>query len=163
MNIKIKKGGYLICGNFRVRCAIGKTGINRDKHEGDGSTPKGKFSLGKLYYRKDRIKKVLTTFKKKIITKNMGWSDSVNSKLYNKEISLNSKEKGEKLFRIDHKYDLLLVINYNKNPIIKDKGSAIFIHLSKNHKPTKGCIAVYKKDFIKLLKLINIKSKIIIN
>ena len=162
MNIKIKKGGYLICGNFQARCAIGKTGISKNKYEGDGSTPKGKFSLGNLYYRKDRIKNILTPLKKKIITKNMGWCDSVNSKSYNKEINLRLNKMGEKLFRKDHKYDMFIVINYNNNPAVKGKGSAIFIHLSKDLKPTKGCVAIYKKKFLELLKIINKRSKIII-
>ena len=66
----------------------------------------------------------------------------------------------EKLYRKDYKYDLLIPINYNTKPIIKNKGSAIFIHLTKNYKKTAGCVALSKKDFLILLKLINSKTKI---
>ncbi|NBZ97481.1 MAG: transpeptidase, partial [Proteobacteria bacterium] len=43
----------------------------------------------------------------------------------------------------------------NINPTIKNKGSAIFIHITKkNYKPTAGCIAIKKNNLIKLLKII---------
>ena len=51
---------------------------------------------------------------------------------------------------------MILVINYNTKPILKNKGSAIFLHLaSKKFKSTKGCIAIRKKDFLKILPMIN--------
>ena len=90
----------------------------------------------------------------------MGWCNDSKSKMYNKEIKIDKKISYEKLFRKDHKYDYLIVINYNKKKIIPGKGSAIFIHLTKNYNPTAGCIALKKKDFIILMKLINRKTKI---
>ena len=89
----------------------------------------------------------------------MGWCDDYKNKKYNEEILLSKKNKGEKLFR-SHIYDLLLVINYNIKRKIKNKGSAIFIHLTKNYKPTLGCIAIKKNDMLVLLKLIDTKTKI---
>jgi len=85
------------------------------------------------------------------------------SNLYNKKIVNKKNIKHEKLFRKDYKYDLLIVISYNRKKIIKNKGSAIFLHLTKDYKPTAGCIALKKKDFLILLKLINKKTKIFIN
>ena len=90
----------------------------------------------------------------------MGWCDDINSKYYNKPINIKKNFKYEKLYRKDYKYDLLIPINYNTKPIIKNKGSAIFIHLTKNYKKTNGCIALSKKDFLILLKLINSKTKV---
>ena len=162
MNIKIKKTGYLIFGTLKTRCSFGKSGIKLNKKEGDKATPKGKFSLGKLYYRKDRIKNLSSFLKKKIIKKNMGWCHNSKSKFYNKENIFSSTKNGERLHRKDYQYDLLIVINYNTNPNIQKKGSAIFLHLTKNFKPTNGCVAIKKKKFIKILKLINKKTKIII-
>ena len=89
----------------------------------------------------------------------MGWCDDSKNKKYNKEILL-KKNKGEKLFRSDRIYDLILVINYNTKRTIKNKGSAIFIHLTENYKPTLGCIAIQKNDLLVLLKLIDTKTKI---
>ena len=68
--------------------------------------------------------------------------------------------KGEKLFRTDHIYDLFIVIKHNFKPVKPGKGSAIFLHLTKNYKPTLGCIAISKVDFIQLLRIINKKTKI---
>ena len=84
-------------------------------------------------------------------------------KSYNKEIKIKKKVSHEKLFREDHKYDYLIVINYNIKRTLPGKGSAIFMHLTKNYHPTAGCIALKKHDFIILLKLINNKTKILIS
>tara|TARA_B100000029_G_scaffold507115_1_gene591136 strand:+ start:667 stop:1161 length:495 start_codon:yes stop_codon:yes gene_type:complete len=149
---------------FRLKCSVGKGGIKKKIKEGDKITPKGSYFLDKLYYRSDRIKKLRTKLKRIIIKKNMGWSDDPRSKHYNRKISLkkNYKYSYEKLYRKDHNYDLLIPIKYNyKNPI-KNKGSAIFLHLTNNYKPTAGCIALKKKDFLVMLNLINKKTKIII-
>ena len=92
----------------------------------------------------------------------MGWCDDPNSKYYNKLINIkkNSEISYEKLFRKDNKYDLFILIKYNYNEIIKNRGSAIFLHLTKNYSSTKGCIAIKKKDFFILSKLISKKTKI---
>ena len=79
---------------------------------------------------------------------------------YNKEIKIQKKIHYEKLYRKDHKYDYFILINYNVKKILPGKGSAIFIHLTKNYYPTAGCIALKKKDILILVKLINKKTKI---
>ena len=95
----------------------------------------------------------------------MGWCDDPKSKHYNKLIKITKKIKVgyEKLYRKDHKYDLLIVIKYNYKKVFKNKGSAIFLHLTKNFFCTKGCIALKKNDFIILCKLIKRNTKIEIN
>ena len=164
MTIILKDKATLVFDDFIFRCAIGMNGITKKKVEGDKKTPIGTFSLGNLYYRKDRNIKPLTKLKCIPIKNNMGWCDDVNSKkYYNKLIKINKKIRYEKLFRKDNKYDFIIPINYNsKKPKIA-KGSAIFIHLTKNFKPTSGCVALDKKDFLILAKLINKKTKIKIN
>ena len=134
---------------------------NKDTlHFDDKSTPKGIFSLGDLYFRKDRVKKPNIKLKIIKIKPNMGWCNDPNHKFYNKEILLKKKIGHEKLYRKDHKYDYFIIIKYNTKNIIPNKGSAIFIHLTNNYSPTAGCIALKKKDFLILLKLINKKTKI---
>ena len=88
----------------------------------------------------------------------MSWCDDSKSKFYNKEIKVNKKISHEKMYRMDRSYDYLIVINYNTKKIIPFKGSAIFIHLTKNYKKTEGCIALKTKDMLILLKLINKKT-----
>ena len=159
MLIKLKNKDTLIFDEFKFKCAIGKNGLKKNKIEGDKSTPKGIFSLGKLYYRSDRVPKPETNLTTKKITKNLGWCDISNNKYYNQEVSSLKNVNKEKFFRKDNKYDYLIIINYNKNKI-KNKGSAIFIHLTRDYKATNGCIAVNKNDFIILSKLINKKTHI---
>ena len=163
MNIIIKKHLLLYKG-YKLKCSIGKSGITGSKKEGDLATPKGTFSLGLLYYRKDRIKRIQSKIKKRIIKKNMGWCDDSRSKKYNREINFPFKYGAEALYRKDKIYDLFINIKYNFWPVVKKKGSAIFLHLTDNkHKTTEGCVAISKKNFMKILPLINKNTKISIN
>jgi L,D-peptidoglycan transpeptidase YkuD (ErfK/YbiS/YcfS/YnhG family) len=162
--IIVKKSGYLQYKNLKFRCALGKAGIKKKEKEGDNVTPKGIFKINSMYYRPDRIKNITTAVKKIKIKKNMGWCDDPDSHFYNQQISLPNKFGHEKLYRNDHLYDLILFINYNTNPIIKNKGSAIFIHIAKkNYKKTKGCIALKKKHLIELISKIKKNTQIEIN
>ena len=145
MNIIIKNH-FLLYKSYKLKCSIGKSGFTNFKKEGDLATPKGLFRLGLLYYRKDRVKLAKCKIKKKVIKKNMGWCDDIKSKKYNKEISFPFKHNAEKLYRKDNIYDIFINIKYNHFPIIKGKGSAIFLHLfNKKYKSTNGCIALEKK------------------
>jgi len=163
MLIRLKNKDTLIFSEFEFKCCIGKSGLKKKKIEGDKSTPKGIFDLGTVYYRHDRVLKPKTFLKTKIIKKSMCWCNDPKSKFYNREIKKNNLIKYEKLYRKDYKYDIFLVIKYNFKKRIFGAGSAIFVHLTKNYSPTAGCIALKKKDFLILLKIINKKTKLIIN
>ena len=159
--IIVKKSGYLNYKNFKFRCALGKNGIRQKTREGDFVTPKGKYKLIKIYYRADRIKKISSPLKKIKIKKNMGWCDDINSKFYNKQIKINKKISHEKLYRKDNVYDIVVVLNYNINPIIKGKGSAIFLHVAKkNYNKTQGCIALKKNELLNLVSKIKKNTQI---
>ena len=160
MLLRLKNKEYLIVDEFKFKCSIGKKGLKSKKTEGDHCTPIGVFKIGKVYYRPDRVKKPDTVLKTKIIKKNMGWCDDPYNKNYNREITLSKINKGEKLFRKDSSYDILIVVEFNTKKIRLFKGSAIFIHLTKNYNSTKGCIALKKNDLLILLKIVDKKSKI---
>jgi len=160
MIIKLKNKDKLIVDDFILKCCIGKSGINHNKKEGDKSTPSGIFQLGNIFYRSDRVAKPFTKLKCIKINKNMGWCNDPLSNFYNKKIKINKKIKHEKLFRKDYKYNYFIVIKYNYLKTIPNKGSAIFIHLTKNYYPTAGCIGLKEKDLLILLKLINKQTKI---
>tara|TARA_A100000164_G_C21817603_1_gene728679 strand:- start:289 stop:780 length:492 start_codon:yes stop_codon:yes gene_type:complete len=162
MLIRLKNKDRLIVDEFVFKCSIGKNGLKNNKREGDLSTPKGIFSIKKLYYRSDKVKKINTKVQKIKITKDMGWCNDPKSKNYNSLINIKKKIKHEKMFRKDRKYDLLLTLDYNLYKPIPFKGSAIFIHLTNNYKKTAGCVALNKKDMLILLKLINKESKILL-
>jgi L,D-peptidoglycan transpeptidase YkuD (ErfK/YbiS/YcfS/YnhG family) len=161
--IIINKSGHLKYKNFKFRCALGKAGIGEKKQEGDNVTPAGNFKIVQIYYRSDRVKKISSKLRAIEITKNMGWCDDPNSKNYNQLINLPSRYGHEKLFKKNNIYDIIVVLNYNMKPVIKNKGSAIFIHVAKKtYQPTQGCIALKKNDLLKLLSNVrkNIKIKI---
>ena len=160
MRIILKNKETLLYDDFKFRCCIGKNGITSNKIEGDKKTPKGIFSLGPVFYRKDRIKNLVTKLRKREINKLMGWCDDVKNKNYNKLIKVNNKIGHEKLFQKKTNYDVLIPIEYNTKKTKKNKGSAIFIHLTNDYKKTLGCIALKKNDLLILLKLINKRTKI---
>ena len=160
MLIKLKNKDTLVVDDFTFKCCIGKKGLNKNKIEGDNSTPKGSFRLGKLYYRSDRVDKPETNLKIRKINRYMGWCIDSKNRSYNSEIKINNKIKHEKLFRRDYKYNYFIVINYNMKNKVLNKGSAIFIHLTKNYSPTIGCIALKQNDFLVLAKILKKNSKI---
>ena len=163
MIIYLKNKKTLQVDNFSFKCSVGRNGLTLFKKEGDNKTPKGTFSIENLYYREDKVEIQNIKIKKIKINKHMGWcDDSSDIKKYNKLIKINSRRKVsyEKLFRHDNKYDLLIPIKYNFNNPVLQKGSCIFLHLTKNYNPTAGCIALKKKDFLIMLKLIDKKTKI---
>ncbi len=162
--IIINKFGYLKYRELKFRCSLGKAGISKKVVEGDNITPKGIYKIIKIYYRGDRIKNIISKIKLIKIKDNMGWCDDPISKKYNQLIKLPTKYHHEKLYRNDKLYDIVLVLDYNMNPIVKGKGSAIFLHLSKNLKnKTSGCVALRKKDMLELIKKIKKNTKIVIN
>ena len=145
---------------FFFRYSIGKNGTTLKKIEGDKKTPKGTYKLGNLFYRKERNNKPFTKLNCKPIKSTMGWCNDIKDKTnYNKLIHIKKFIKFEKIFRKDYKYNYLIPILYNKKRF-PGKGSAIFIHLTKNYKKTAGCIALSKKDFLILAKIINKNTKI---
>ena len=160
MTIIIKNKETLVFKDFKFKCCIGKNGTTNNKFEGDNKTPKGLFSIDKVYYRKDKNIKPITKLNTISINRKMGWCNDVTNKKYNRLIKINKNIKYEKMFRKDYKYDYVVPINFNTKKTKIGRGSAIFIHLTKNYKPTAGCIALKKKDFLILLRIINKKTKI---
>ena len=161
MTIFVKNKHTLHIDEFKFRCCVGKNGLTSSKKEGDKKTPRGVFEIENLYFRKDRIKKPLTLLKCIEIRKNMGWCDDIRfPKKYNKLLKIEEKIKHEKLKREDCKYDLLIPIKYNFKKPVTGLGSCIFIHVTKDYKPTVGCVALKKKDFLIMLKIIKKNSKI---
>ena len=158
------KNKFLYFDNYKLRCSIGKRGITTFKKEGDQKTPRGTFSFKAIFYRKDRIHKINSSLKNYVIKKDMGWCDDPKSLHYNKLIKYPFDDRAERLWLSKKNYDVIIVINYNLKPIIKNKGSAIFLHVAnKNYSPTKGCISVSRNDILFLIKKINKRTKLLIN
>ena len=159
MNIKLKNK-FLYLNEYKIKCAVGKRGITDKKLEGNNKTPSGIFRFISIFYRKDRISIAKSHLQKVVIKKNMGWCDDSNSKFYNNLIKFPFLCSAEKLWLTENIYDIIVIISYNINPTIKKKGSAIFLHIAKkNYTPTKGCVAISKKDMKLLIGKINYKTK----
>lgn len=162
MSIRVKKN-YLTFKEHQFKCSIGRSGFSENKVEGDGSTPVGNFYIENIYYRDDKIKNLDSKINKIVINASDGWCDDPTQREYNQIVRLPYDFSAEKLYREDSLYNIVCVLNYNSNPIIPGKGSAIFIHVAKdNYEPTEGCVALRQNDLIFLLRLINNKTKIIL-
>ena len=91
----------------------------------------------------------------------MGWCDDPLSKKYNQLIKIPYKFSYEKLYRKDHIYDIVVVLNYNMKPVVKKKGSAIFMHIAKkNYSKTLGCIGLKKNHLLEILNKVKKNNKI---
>ena len=162
MRIIVKKNKLSFLG-ATYECAIGKNGTTQNKIEGDGKTPIGCFSFKKIFYRDDKTPPLKFGLDSEAIMSNSGWCDDPESKNYNQFVKLPVNESAEKLFRSDDLYDLIFVLDYNINPIVKNKGSAIFLHIAKNDfSATEGCIALKKNDLIGIAEKINDQTQILI-
>ena len=162
--IIINKSGVLKYKDLKFRCALGKAGVGNKKREGDNITPKGNYKITRIYYRNDRVKKITSKIKLIKIKRNMVWCDDPRSVSYNQLIKLPTNFRHEKLFRKENIYDLIIALNYNMKPIIKNRGSAIFIHVArKNFNKTAGCIALKKAHLINLVKEIKRNTRVKIN
>jgi L,D-peptidoglycan transpeptidase YkuD (ErfK/YbiS/YcfS/YnhG family) len=152
MDIVVSADGVVSRGGWRVRCALGRGGIRADKREGDGATPTGRFPLGPVYFRPDRLAVPLTGLPVQPIHPALGWCDDAAEAAYNSPVRLPFSGRHERMWRDDGLYDLLAVIGYNMHPIVPGLGSAIFLHLAKaNYEPTEGCVALALPDLQALL------------
>ena len=150
MNLVVKNG-FLISQREKYKCSIGLNGLTKIKSEGDGCTPIGSFKIKKILYRPDKINTHKFSLISEIISEKDGWCDDIDSKLYNQKITFPFQHSAERLYRKDDLYDIICIIDYNLNPIIKGKGSAIFLHVaSDDYSPTHGCVAINKEDLLKI-------------
>lgn len=155
---KILALGKVILGNKQFRCALGKAGIVEQikKQEGDHATPAGLYFPVQVYQRPNRIKNLKTKLSSKNIKENSGWCDDPRCCDYNSFVTLPHKGSSEVLWRDDNIYDIIIITSHNHAPTLSGKGSAIFFHIAKkNFAPTKGCVALEKKDLIAVLKEIS--------
>ena len=133
-------------------CAIGRGGISAAKQEGDGATPLGTYPLRSLWYRPDRLQCPATGLLTRTITPFDGWCDDPEDPFYNRAVQRPYGGSHEEMWRADSLYDLVIVVGYNDAPIIPGKGSAIFIHISRQgYSPTAGCVALQREHLLTLL------------
>ena len=149
---KAKSMGTLFFKDLVIKCTLGRNGIKKNKIEGDGATPAGIFQLREIFYRQDKITLPSSNLKTSIIEKNYGWCDEPGDANYNSKVILPYHCSTENLWRKDDRYDIVIVLGYNDEPVVSGMGSAIFIHITDSYnRPTEGCIAVKKVDLINII------------
>jgi len=147
VELLVEPTGFLICGAVRLRCALGRAGIQQNKREGDGATPAGRFHLRQIFYRADRVVPPVSGLPTRALTPEDGWCDDPSCADYNRLVRLPHAGSHERLWRDDALYDLIAVIGYNDAPPIRGLGSAIFLHVAApDFAPTEGCVAVTLAD-----------------
>lgn len=153
--------GRLVAGNLVIPCALGRSGTARDKREGDGASPIGRFGILQAFYRPDRGPRPRTGLPLRPIRPGDGWSDDVRDRRYNRLVPLPCPTSHEKMWRDDDLYDIVLDIAWNRGPIRRGRGSAIFLHLARpGFLPTEGCVAVDSGAIRRLIERIGPDTRI---
>jgi L,D-peptidoglycan transpeptidase YkuD (ErfK/YbiS/YcfS/YnhG family) len=155
--------GWLTAGSQTIPVALGRGGIQANKREGDGGTPKGTFRPLRLWWRADRHPRPSTFLPVRAIGPEDAWCEDVLSRRYNQPVRLNSKQHGDRLRRDDHLYDFIVEIDHNTKPRIAGRGSAVFLHLARqDFSPTAGCVSMTERAMLRLLKRLGPETKIVI-
>lgn len=145
--------GVLRCGDEAFPCVFGAGGIRENKREGDGATPAGCFELRQVFYRADRVAKPETQIPARPLDPADGWCDDPDDSSYNRPVRLPYAARAEKLWREDGQYDVIAVLGYNDDPVVRGRGSAIFLHVAKpDGGSTQGCVALALGDLRTVLK-----------
>ena len=136
----------------RFACAIGWSGVQSNKREGDGATPAGRFPLRRVLYRPDRMAPPRTTLPVAPLSPRDGWCDDPGHSLYNQPLRLPHEARHEELWRADRVYDLIVILGHNDAPVVPGMGSAVFLHVAQpDYAPTAGCVAVSAGDLLTIL------------
>ncbi len=155
--------GWLTAGGKTVPVALGRGGIQANKREGDGGTPKGTFRPRRLWWRADRHPRPRTFLPARGIGPEDAWCEDPNSRHYNQPVRLDRTRAGDRLRRDDHLYDFIVEIDHNTAPRIAGRGSAVFLHLAReNFGPTAGCVSMTKSAMLRLLARLGPKTRIVI-
>ena len=163
MNLIVAPSGVASWRGLRLRCALGRGGIRRDKREGDGATPVGSWPMRRLLYRADRVALPQTALPSSAIGEDDGWCDAPQDMNYNLPVRLPYSASAETLYRQDGVYDLIVPLGYNDAPVNAGAGSAIFLHVAQpDFAPTEGCVALTLADLLTVLRAADTGSQVII-
>ncbi|SRR5581483_1011547 len=153
--------GVLLAASRTIPVVLGRTGIRANKREGDGATPRGTFRLVRLWWRADRGPAPSTKLPRTRITPDLAWCEDPSDRRYNRPFRRSATEPGDRLWRDDHLYDLVVELDHNRRPRVAGRGSAVFLHLARpNGGPTAGCIAFRLRDLRQLLGRAGPKTRI---
>ncbi len=153
--------GVLLAGHLTIPVVLGRSGIMANKREGDGGTPLGRFRLHRLWWRSDRLRRPATQLPTRRLTRDVAWCEDPEDRRYNRPFRKSANEPGDRLWRDDRLYDLIIELDHNTRPRIAGRGSAVFIHVARpNRGPTAGCVALDAGVLYRLLARLGPKTEI---
>jgi L,D-peptidoglycan transpeptidase YkuD (ErfK/YbiS/YcfS/YnhG family) len=156
--------GWLLAPPLTMPVALGRSGVRADKREGDGGTPRGCYHPVRLWWRADRLVLPRTLLPARRIGPADAWCEDAADRRYNRPFRRSANEPGDRLYRADRLYDLIVEIDHNTRPRVAGRGSAVFIHIARpGFAPTAGCIALQIRDLRLLLARIGPKTRICIH
>jgi L,D-peptidoglycan transpeptidase YkuD (ErfK/YbiS/YcfS/YnhG family) len=165
--IRVRRGaagasrGVLLAGSHAIPVVLGRANIAADKREGDGATPYGRYRLTRLWWRADRLPRPHTALPVRRIDPALAWCEDPADRRYNRPFKRSANEPGDRLWRDDHLYDLVIEISHNTRPRVAGRGSAVFVHLARpDRSATAGCVALAGKDLLRLLERLGPKTRI---
>jgi L,D-peptidoglycan transpeptidase YkuD (ErfK/YbiS/YcfS/YnhG family) len=160
----MRSRGVLIAGRLAIPVVLGRTGIRANKREGDGATPRGEFRLRRLWWRADRNPKPATLLPTVRVDRRVAWCEDPDDRRYNRPFRRSGNEPGDRLWRDDRLYDLIIEIDHNTRPRIAHRGSAVFLHVARpDRTATAGCVAFAASDLRRLLARLGPKTRILIH
>jgi L,D-peptidoglycan transpeptidase YkuD (ErfK/YbiS/YcfS/YnhG family) len=156
--------GILIAGGLAIPVVLGRAGIRANKREGDGATPRGRFRLVRLWWRADRAARPRTLLPVRRIEGTIAWCEDVADRRYNRPFRRSANEPGDRLWREDRLYDVVIEIDHNTCPRVIGRGSAVFVHFARPERsPTAGCVAFSGRDLARLVTRFGPKTRILIH
>jgi len=159
----LRSHGWVFAGAIRCRAALGRSGIRTDKREGDGATPRGRFRPLRVWWRADRGSRPRGGLPVRPIHRSDGWCEDAADRRYNRPVRLVEHAAGDRLWRDDHLYDLIIELDHNTRPRIAHRGSAVFIHVTRpGFRPTAGCVALETAQLRRLLAFLDRRTEILI-
>jgi L,D-peptidoglycan transpeptidase YkuD (ErfK/YbiS/YcfS/YnhG family) len=153
--------GLLLTGGRAIPVVLGRAGIAANKREGDGATPRGRFQLTRLWWRADRGPRPATLLPIRRIAPDLAWSEDPGDRRYNRPFRRSADEPGDRLWRDDRLYDLIVEIDHNTRPRVAGRGSAVFLHIARpDRSPTAGCVAFGANELRRLLGRLGPRTRI---
>ena len=152
VDAKAPTRGRLTCNGAAFECVLGTSGVSIDKREGDGKTPSGRFLLRRVFYRADRVDLPRTSLPASPLQESDGWCDAPEDPAYNFQVKHPCPARAERLWRDDNRYNIIVVLGHNDDPVVPGAGSAIFLHIAADDlRPTEGCVALRQADLLTVL------------
>jgi L,D-peptidoglycan transpeptidase YkuD (ErfK/YbiS/YcfS/YnhG family) len=167
IRVRVRPGtrsrGVLLAGPLAIPVVLGRAGVRANKLEGDGATPRGRFRPTRLWWRADRHPRPQTLLPASRISSDLAWCEDTADRRYNRPFRRSACEPGDRLWRDDRLYDLVVEIDHNTRPRIAGRGSAVFFHVARpDRSPTAGCVALCTTDLRRLLARLGPRTRIAI-